>query len=308
VIERAGETIQAQGAPSEVSPWLEMTQWGDYLRGYSFGQVAPLAALPDPSDEPLLVELTSSIHRVIHQAYQSIRENKINVFDQVRINSFLQRQRAWDRPLFVRLKKATYRSYEHLWQRLVCFAYRSTQTDQPITLRHQLTPSQIRYLDEMVGYGTEVLAQQGTLRRPPEAPVRGSTVAESRALLDRVCLRFSIALLDHTLKGDLFESVLVGFLAVLGVDAGRSPLLRSYGPGARAGMTAATSVKSWSGRPGCICTRNGTSPTIGMPPLRCPGPIFPVEASNGITGWMRIQWTSKGAIPHGPPARSTPVV
>lgn len=36
--------------------------------------------------------------------------------------------------------------------------------------------------------------------------------------LDRACLQFRISLLDHTLKGDLFESTAVGFLAALAVD------------------------------------------------------------------------------------------
>ncbi|PCG88207.1 hypothetical protein PENOC_112060 [Penicillium occitanis (nom. inval.)] len=219
MIDIASNTIQSRGAPTEASPWLDMTRWGDYLRGYSFTQVVPLGAHPDPLQEPLLVEFASSISRIIQQAYQSIQEDRINVFDQVRINSFLQRQRAWDRPLFTRLKKGTSRKYEHLWKRLICFVYRSTQVDQPVRLRHQLTLSQFRYLDEMVDYGTEVLAYQGRITRPADSSIRGSTLAEARALLDRACLHLSIALLDHTLKGDLFESALVGFLAVLGVDA-----------------------------------------------------------------------------------------
>lgn len=36
--------------------------------------------------------------------------------------------------------------------------------------------------------------------------------------LDHACLLFCIFLLDHTLKGDLFKSVIVRFLAILGVD------------------------------------------------------------------------------------------
>ncbi|KAE8549022.1 hypothetical protein EYB25_007537 [Talaromyces marneffei] len=228
MIDVASKTIQSHSVPTEASPWLDMTRWGDYLRGYSFQQVAPLGATPDLSQEPLLVEFASSINRIIQQAYQSIQEDRINVFDQVRINSFLQRQRAWDRPLFIRLKKATYRSYEHLWQRLIFFIYRSTQPDQPIRLRHQLTPSQSRYLDEMVDYRMEVLAYQGQITRPASSSIRGSTLAEARALLDRACLRLSIALLDHTLKGDLFESALVGFLAILGVDAEKQTFRDAY--------------------------------------------------------------------------------
>jgi hypothetical protein len=230
VIQQAEETIRAQGAPTEVSPWLELTQWGRYLQGYSFGHVAPLAALPDPCHEPLLVEFTESIGRLIEQAYQSINENKINAFDQVRINSFLQRQRAWDRPLFIQLQKATYQRYKHVWQRLVCFIYRSTQPGQSVTLAHQLTPSQISFLDQMVGYGTELLArQEGPCEQRESESALGSTaISQIRALLDRVCLRFSIALLDHTLKGDLFESGLVGFLAVLGVDAEKKTFRDAY--------------------------------------------------------------------------------
>jgi hypothetical protein len=228
-IHQAEEIIQAQGAPTEVSPWLELTQWGRYLQGHSFGQVAPLAALPHLCHEPLLVQFAESISRLIEQAYKSISQNKVNAFDQVRINSFLQRQRAWDRPLFIQLKKATYRQYEHVWQRLVCFIYRSTQPGQPVTLAHQLTPSQISFLDQMVGYGTELLVlQEGPCERSEPASGGIMAVAQIQSLLDRACLRFSIALLDHTLKGDLFESGLVGFLAVLGVDAEKKTFRDAY--------------------------------------------------------------------------------
>jgi hypothetical protein len=36
--------------------------------------------------------------------------------------------------------------------------------------------------------------------------------------LDRACLLLCIALLDHTIQGDHFESVVLSFLAVLGID------------------------------------------------------------------------------------------
>jgi hypothetical protein len=46
--------------------------------------------------------------------------------------------------------------------------------------------------------------------------------------LDQATLDLSIALLDHPLKGDLFESTLVGFLAVLGVDPARQTFRDPY--------------------------------------------------------------------------------
>ena len=38
------------------------------------------------------------------------------------------------------------------------------------------------------------------------------------SVLDRHCLDFCISLLDHDLRGNLFESVVVGCLYALGID------------------------------------------------------------------------------------------
>jgi hypothetical protein len=59
-------------------------------------------------------------------------------------------------------------------------------------------------------------------------PSRGPREAKLQAQLDQATLDLSIALLDHPLKGDLFESTLVGFLAVLGVDAARQTFRDPY--------------------------------------------------------------------------------
>jgi hypothetical protein len=42
-----------------------------------------------------------------------------------------------------------------------------------------------------------------------------------QSALDLACLQFCIALLDQRLMGDIYDSVVVGFLAVLGVDKGQ---------------------------------------------------------------------------------------
>jgi hypothetical protein len=46
--------------------------------------------------------------------------------------------------------------------------------------------------------------------------------------VDRACLSLYIILLNHTLKGDLFESAIVGFLAVLRVDFNKELLMKAY--------------------------------------------------------------------------------
>jgi hypothetical protein len=58
-------------------------------------------------------------------------------------------------------------------------------------------------------------------KREPLTP--GSSYSDScagllRAELDQACLRFCITLLDHCLNGLIYDSVVVGFLAVLGIN------------------------------------------------------------------------------------------
>ena len=59
---------------------------------------------PGSNSEPILTVICESVDRLVEEAYQSVCNDRINVFDQSRINSFLQRPRAADRPLMVKLQ------------------------------------------------------------------------------------------------------------------------------------------------------------------------------------------------------------
>lgn len=101
-----------------------------------------------------------------------------------------------------------------MWQRLICFAYWTSRPDQPIILLHQLTTTQLAALDQIEEHAAQLLlnpAQQA-----------------KEAALDQACLALSIALLNHPLKGDLFESTLIGFLAILGVDTTQQTFHEPY--------------------------------------------------------------------------------
>ena len=103
------QIIEVPQSTKEVSPWLELTRWPSYLRGHNFLDLAALVMLPDPELEPVLMTLCKSLERLVDDAYQSICSDCINVFDQARVNSFLERARAADRPLMIKLKKTTWR-------------------------------------------------------------------------------------------------------------------------------------------------------------------------------------------------------
>lgn len=52
--------------------------------------------------------------------------------------------------------------------------------------------------------------------------MRGSNTTaddQTQILLDRTCLLFFLSLIDRVLKSDLLETVVVGSLAVTGIDA-----------------------------------------------------------------------------------------
>ncbi|KAK3679563.1 hypothetical protein LTR37_021409, partial [Vermiconidia calcicola] len=203
-----------------------MTRWPEYLRGHHLPSAAALVALPQIESEPALVALCSSLNRIVEEAYHSVCCDQINPFEQARINSFLQRPSAADRPLMVKLKKSTWRQYVRVWEALLCFTYRTAQRGCRVELRHQLTNRQVVQLDDAVTRAEELLRLSvSDLDRGDEATalLQGATNS-----LDSSCLELCMSLLDHDLKGDLFESIIIGFLAVLGIDVEKGILKEAY--------------------------------------------------------------------------------
>lgn len=179
-------------------------------------EVAPLAYLPNPCTEPSLVALGESFDRIIEQAYVSVCEDRISVFDQAKINSFISdRSVKQERMIMVKLQKGTFRAYKGLWKRLLCFAYRTSLPSQQIPLLHRFTNDQLCWLDKSMALAEELLALKSARRNNwlCEEEERKTT-----ADLDKACLLLCVSLLDHILRGDHFESVVLSFLAVLGID------------------------------------------------------------------------------------------
>ena len=112
--EKRGNIVSEETSEKETSPWLQLTRWLSYLHGHCLLDVAAFVRQPDAATEPVLLSICNSLERVVEDAYQSVCNDSINVFDQVRINSFLQRPSATDRPLLVKLQKSTWRHYTRI--------------------------------------------------------------------------------------------------------------------------------------------------------------------------------------------------
>jgi hypothetical protein len=86
-----------------------MTRWPRYFNGLNMADVAPLSYAANPITEPVLVVLGESLDRLIEHAHQSICEDRISVFDQAQMNSFIAgRSGKQDRMLMVKLGKSTF--------------------------------------------------------------------------------------------------------------------------------------------------------------------------------------------------------
>jgi hypothetical protein len=58
--------------------------------------------------ELVLVQFSASIKRLIDQAYQVIKDGRLNEFDQIQINTFFRKPSVWNRPIQIHLRPATY--------------------------------------------------------------------------------------------------------------------------------------------------------------------------------------------------------
>ncbi|KAI7722752.1 hypothetical protein KC353_g226 [Hortaea werneckii] len=224
--ERA-EVVCDTSSTKEVSPWLQLTRWSSYLCGQHTPSVAALLVQPTRDSEPVLVALCESLERIVIDAHASVLNDRINAFDQVHINSFLHRPHVTDRPLTVKLQKATWKRYIRVWTGLLCFAYRTTQPGQRISLRHQLTSRQAACLIEATRHIERLSHQSGVAT----TGTRTSGKLDSREVtdeIDKICLDLCVSLLDHDLRGDIYESVVVGFFAVLGIDSGKGIFKEAY--------------------------------------------------------------------------------
>jgi hypothetical protein len=227
--ERQGQcslVVPDTSSAKEVSPWLQMTRWPMYLSGCDMRLTAALIAQPRQGSEVALHAICESVDRLVDDAFHSVCSDAINVFDQTRINSFLQRPRAADRPLLVKLQKSTWRQYIKVWKALLCFTYRTQEPGQLVLLCHRLTSRQLSDLDETVGQANKMTRLKATGRPASEQAI--AVLEQQTEAMDRACLDLCISLLDHDLRGNLFESVVVGFFAVLGIDVGKGILKEAY--------------------------------------------------------------------------------
>jgi hypothetical protein len=194
----AGSTIHRY--PTHLSPWLEKTRWQEQLAGQSLSKVADLLSPPEAHEVGLRL-LLRSFDALIDEARQSVLTEEVNVFALHRINSFIG-GRPYKKPLHTKLLNGTYCKYQGVWHKLLSYVYRLAIVHQQPEVHYVLTQAQFDALSQLSN-------QQD-----------GSTPSNT-AMDQQHCLDLCIALLDHKLHGKLTDSIVVSFLAVLGINKNR---------------------------------------------------------------------------------------
>ncbi|RYO95418.1 hypothetical protein DL764_007702 [Monosporascus ibericus] len=218
---------------SEQSGWLQLTEWPRFFAGKHLGQAARLIDLPGldngglsssnesrrgttavpglrSDSDRILCCILESFRRVVERARLSLADGKLNVFDQHQLNSFIP-SRSARRPVLHLLQPATYKKYTRVFERLLCYVYRLTWEKQGPDLHFRMTEKQLLTFADVVRRSREL---EEALREDS-----GQGYLDSlRRLLDDVCLLFCISLLDHALYGDIYDSLVLGFLAVLAIE------------------------------------------------------------------------------------------
>lgn len=114
-LDTSADVCKPIAAEIEVDPWMEHTGWRQIFSGIPLLKAARLAHMPNPSIEPHLQVLTESLDRLVEAAYAAVCDDRIGVFNQFQINSFVNNdsRRASERELVVKLRKETYRAYKY---------------------------------------------------------------------------------------------------------------------------------------------------------------------------------------------------
>ena len=87
-------------------------------------------------------------------------------------------------------------------------------------MHHIVTESQSSALDQLLNAARAVVSQEENNERDRSGSALMSD--ELHAKTDHSCLDFCISLFDHCLKGNIYDSVIIRFTTVLGIDLAKN--------------------------------------------------------------------------------------
>ncbi|KAJ9653968.1 hypothetical protein H2201_009070 [Coniosporium apollinis] len=236
----------------EVSPWLKRVRWLEHLAGHDMDELLEYARFPDKEGEEVLALMCESFGRVVEKAIETV-ETLVSTRVRFKMNRKERGQEPRE-PFNARMGKDTLVRYRQVCQRSICYVYRTYRIDQRERPPYVLTDRQKAALEKFVR-AAEKEEQEGRRAAAIQPVVAGDLEyeldeeeedeleeeeeqgeggreeeedgdeavddddddEESRSSVDRACLSFWIALLDHIVEDDDYSNALASGLAVLGI-------------------------------------------------------------------------------------------
>jgi superfamily II DNA helicase RecQ len=183
---------------TEVSAWLDRTEWIRHLEGQDKSDIAQLVK-PAQQEEQELQEVEKSVVRLVEQARQTILQKKVSIFALQRLESFQPGQDA-QKPFHANLGMDTIQRYQRVWKQLLVYVLRTADTESQ---RYQCTKEQQDSI-QSVRIAVENFREDSSEAMQQE--------------VDKYCLQLSVTLLAQRLTHDEYESAIVSFLAVMGLE------------------------------------------------------------------------------------------
>jgi len=206
IIQGKRQLIRDTEDPTEVSPWLERTQWIRHLEGQDKATMVQLIK-PAQADEMELKEVEKSLKRLVEKARQTILQRRISTFMLHRLESFHSGQDA-AKPFHINMNPQTVERYQRVWSQLLVYVLRTADSDSRL---YRLKQDQRSCMQELLVAANRVLQYE-------DGELEEEEVETMHKELDGSCLALCMTLLDHQLNHDEYESAVVSCLAIMGLE------------------------------------------------------------------------------------------
>ncbi|KAH0553155.1 hypothetical protein GP486_006660 [Trichoglossum hirsutum] len=206
VIQEKKQLVRDAEDATEVSPWLERTQWIRHLERQDKASMIQLIK-PAQVNEMELKEVEKSLKRLVEKARQTILQRKISTFMLHRLESFHSGQDA-AKPFHVNMNLQTIERYQRVWSQLLMYVLRTADSDSRL---YRLKQDQRSCMQELLVAANRALQYE-------DGELEEEEVKAMHQELDGSCLALCMALLDHRLNHDEYESAIVSCLAIMGLE------------------------------------------------------------------------------------------
>jgi Orsellinic acid/F9775 biosynthesis cluster protein D len=194
---------------TEISPWLEKTEWIRHLEGQNKAAIVQLVK-PAKPEELGLKEVEKSLDRLVRKAMQTILKKKVSMFLLHRAKSYEAGKDS--REVFhIKNYDETIQRYQRIWNQVLMYILRTASAEYSESRLYRLTQKQQYAI-------RDVVPAVNRFQLYEKEDLTEEDIEAMQQELDKYCLHFCITLLDHQLDGDEYESAILSGLAAMSLE------------------------------------------------------------------------------------------